>query len=123
MLFRSVTIPKLDVPPGKFYFTTRRGKQFNSMTYGQRDRLSGSRSRDEVFMNPKDAQRLGLVDGDAILLRSTVGELKGRVRLTDIREGNLQAHWPEGNVLIERRYDPVSAEPDYNTAVEVRHIP
>jgi molybdopterin-dependent oxidoreductase alpha subunit len=118
--FAVVPIPKLEVPPGKFYFTTRRGKQFNSMTYGQRDRLTGSRSRDEVFMNPSDAQRLGLTDGDPILLRSSIGELRGRVRLADIREGNLQAHWPEGNVLIERRYDPVSAEPDYNAVVDVQ---
>ncbi len=117
--FALLPLPKLDVPPGKFYFTTRRGKQFNSMTWAERDRLTGSRRRNEVFMNPNDARRLGLVQGDAIRLRSSIGEFLGRVRIADIREGNLQAHWPEGNVLIERRYDPVSAEPDYNTAVEV----
>jgi anaerobic selenocysteine-containing dehydrogenase len=117
--FALLPLPKLDIPPGKFYFTTRRGKQFNSIVWGERDRLTGSRRRDEVFMNPADARRLGLAQGDAILLRSPIGELRGRVRLADIREGNLQAHWPEGNVLIERRYDPVSAEPDYNTTVEV----
>jgi anaerobic selenocysteine-containing dehydrogenase len=70
-------------------------------------------------MNPADAARLKLEDREEILLRSRVGEFRGRVRLADIREGNLQAYWPEGNVLIERRYDPVSAEPDYNAAVEV----
>ena len=114
--------PKHDVPPGKFYFTTRRGKQFNSMTWGERDRLTGSRRRDEVFMNANDARRLGLAQGDAILLRSSIGELRGRVKMADIREGNLQAHWPEGNVLIERRYDPVSAEPDYNAVVDVLKV-
>jgi len=117
--FVLLPLPKLDVPPGKFYFTTRRGKQFNSMTWGERDRLTGSRSRDDVFMNANDARRLGLAQGDIILLRSPIGELRGRVRIAEIREGNLQAHWPEGNVLIERRYDPVSAEPDYNAVVEV----
>ncbi len=121
--FVLLPLPKLDIPPGKFYFTTRRGKQFNSMTWGERDRLTGSRRRDEVFMNPSDARRLGLAAGAAILLRSSIGELRGRVRLADIREGNLQAHWPEGNVLIERRYDPVSAEPDYNAVVEVSKVP
>ena len=54
-----------------------------------------------------------------MIVWSPCGELRGRVRLADIHEGNLQAHWPEGNVLIERRYDPVSAEPDYNALVEV----
>ena len=39
--------------------------------------------------------------------------------LADIRAGNVQAYWPEGNVLIERRYDPVSQAPDYNVVVEI----
>src|SRR5438067_3573996 len=117
--FVRVPIPKNEVPEGKFYFTTRRGKQFNSMTYGKKDPLTGSRSREDVFINAADAARLRLDDGDPILLRSTVGKLRGHVRLSDIREGTLQAYWPEGNVLIERRLDPVSAEPDYNAVVEV----
>jgi len=120
--FVAVPIPRVEVPPGKFYVTTRRGKQFNSMTWGKRDPLTGSESRDEIFMNPRDAARLDLADGALILLRSAVGELRGRVRLADIREGNLQAQWPECNVLIERRYDPVSNEPDYNAVVEVMRV-
>jgi molybdopterin-dependent oxidoreductase alpha subunit len=117
--FVRVPIPNNRVPEGKFCFTTRRGKQFNSMTYGKKDPLTGSRRRDDIFVNPADAAALKLDDGDPILLRSKVGEFRGRVRLSDIREGTLQAHWPEGNVLIERRLDPVSAEPDYNAVVEV----
>ena len=39
--------------------------------------------------------------------------------LLRIRPGNLQVHWPEGNVLIPyRRFDPDSGEPDYNAVVE-----
>ncbi len=117
--FLKVPIPRIEVPEGKFYFTTRRGKQFNSITYGRRDPLTGASRRDDIFMNPADAARLNLEDREEVLLRSRVGEFRGRVRLADIREGNLQAYWPEGNVLIERRYDPVSAEPDYNSVVEV----
>jgi molybdopterin-dependent oxidoreductase alpha subunit len=117
--FVRVPIPKNDVPEGKFCFTTRRGKQFNSMTYGNKDPLTGSQSRNHVFINPVDAARLRLDDDDLILLRSNVGEFRGLVRLSDIRQGTLQAYWPEGNVLIERRFDPVSAEPDYNAVVEV----
>jgi anaerobic selenocysteine-containing dehydrogenase len=89
------------------------------MTCGSKDPLTGSRRRDDIFINPVDAARLKLDDGDSITLRSTVGEFRGRVRLSDIREGTLQAFWPEGNVLITRRLDPVSAEPDYNAVVEV----
>jgi molybdopterin-dependent oxidoreductase alpha subunit len=114
-----VPIPETKVPEGKFYFTTRRGKQFNSMTFGNRDPLTGSGQRNDVFINPADAGRLGIRDGEQIRLRSRVGEFAARARFSDIREGNLQAHWPEGNVLIERRIDPVSHEPDYNAVVEV----
>jgi anaerobic selenocysteine-containing dehydrogenase len=114
-----VPIPTNEVPEGKFYFTTRRGKQFNSMTYGKKDPLTGSRRRDDIFVNPTDAAALKVDDGDTIVLRSNIGEFRGHVRLSDIREGTLQAYWPEGNVLIERRLDPVSAEPDYNAVVEV----
>jgi molybdopterin-dependent oxidoreductase alpha subunit len=117
--FVRVPIPANEVPEGKFYFTTRRGKQFNSMTYAKKDPLTGSRSRDDIFVNPADAAALKLDDGDTITLRSSIGELRGHVRLSDIRRGTLQAYWPEGNVLIERRFDPVSAEPDYNAVVEV----
>jgi len=117
--FVRVAIPNNQVPEGKFCFTTRRGKQFNSMTYGNKDPLTGSRHRDDIFVNPADAASLKLDDGDSIILRSKVGEFRGRVRLSDIRQGTLQAYWPEGNVLIERRIDPVSAEPDYNAVVEV----
>ena len=117
--FVRVPIPKNEVPEGKFCFTTRRGKQFNSMTYGKKDPLTGSRRRDDIFINPADAARLKLDEGDPILLRSSVGEFRGCVRLSDIREGTLQAYWPEGNVLITRRLDPISSEPDYNAVVEI----
>jgi hypothetical protein len=33
--------------------------------------------------------------------------------------GTLQVYWPEGNVLIGRRLDPASGEPDYNAVVRV----
>jgi molybdopterin-dependent oxidoreductase alpha subunit len=117
--FVTVAIPKVEVPEGKFYFTTRRGKQFNSMTFGQKDALTGSQRRDDIFICEADAERFGLEDGSKIHLRSETGEFVGRVRLSDIKAGTLQAYWPEGNVLIRQRLDPVSAEPDYNAVVEI----
>ncbi len=117
--FLTVPIPRLDIPAGKLYFTTRRGKQFNSITYGPRDPLTGAERRDAIFLSPADARRLRIQDGEEVVVRSAVGELRGHARLADICEGNVQAYWPEGNVLISRRYDPVSAEPDYNAVVEV----
>jgi hypothetical protein len=34
-----------------------------------------------------------------------------------MKSRHLQAYWPETNVLIPRRFDPVSGEPDYNAIV------
>lgn len=117
--FTPLTPPEADLLPGQFWLSTRRGKQFNSMLYGQRDPLTGAQ-RDEVFMSAEDAATLGLREGDAVVLRSEVGTLQGRVKIVPIRPRNLQVFWPEGNVLIQRgRCDPVCGIPDYNAVVEV----
>ena len=117
--FTSVPVPSIEIPPGSFYLTTRRGKQFNSMTQGERDFLMGSGSRRDVLISPADAVRLGLADGDPVRLRSEVGEWVGIARLAPMKERHLQTYWPETNVLIPRRFDPVSGEPDYNAIVTV----
>jgi predicted molibdopterin-dependent oxidoreductase YjgC len=115
--FTAVAVPRIEIPPGRFYLSTRRGKQFNSMAQGARDRLVGGRGRDDVLMNPADAARLGLRDGDRVRLRSEVGEWVGAVRLAPMKERHLQTYWPETNGLIPRRLDPVSGAPDFNTLV------
>jgi molybdopterin-dependent oxidoreductase alpha subunit len=115
-VFTPLIPPDNAVPAGAFALTTRRGKQFNSMVTGDVDPLTGGR-RDDVLMNAEDASRLGLRPGDPVRLRSSLGEMAARVRLAPVKPGSLQAYWPEANVLITRRYDPVSAEPDYNAVV------
>jgi hypothetical protein len=46
--------------------------------------------------------------------------MDGRVFLAPIARGNLQVHWPEGNVLIPTGFcDPVGQVPDYNAEVRV----
>ncbi|HXG66750.1 MAG TPA: hypothetical protein VNO70_16735 [Blastocatellia bacterium] len=43
-----------------------------------------------------------------------------RDQIASIAAGNVQVHWPEGNVLIERGVaDPECGIPDYNATVEV----
>ncbi|HMX27408.1 MAG TPA: molybdopterin dinucleotide binding domain-containing protein, partial [Blastocatellia bacterium] len=97
-------------------------KQFNSIVHRDRDPLNGAR-REDVLMNESDAKRLGIEDGDAILLRGEAGELKGRCRFAPIAPGNVQVHWPEGNVLLKRGVcDPECGIPDYNAVVQVERI-
>ena len=120
--FTPVPAPSIEIPPGAFYLTTRRGRQFNSMVQGERDALMGSAGRQDVLMSPADASRLGLSQGDGVRLRSEVGEWAGVVRLAPMKERHLQTYWPETNVLIPRRFDPVSGEPDYNVMVTVERL-
>lgn len=102
-----------------FRLSTRRGKQFNSMVHANRDPLNGA-SRDDVLISKEDADRVGVADGDRILLRSSAGRMLGRCRIAPIAPGNLQVHWPEGNLLIERGVsDPECGIPDFNSEVEL----
>jgi anaerobic selenocysteine-containing dehydrogenase len=116
--FMPLEPPDVDVPPGWFFLTNRRGKQFNSMVFADVDTLQGG-SRDEVFIAQADADRLGVANGDRIRLRNAQGEFVGVARIEQIKAGHLQAYWPEINHLIARTWDPLSEEPDYNTAVEI----
>jgi molybdopterin-dependent oxidoreductase alpha subunit len=117
--FTTVTIPAPVPDDGRFALATRRGKQFNSMVQGRRDGLTGA-ARDAVLINQRDAQRLGLSEGDEVLLRSASGELCCRAQLAPIAPGNLEVHWPEGNVLIGGgRRSPQADIPDYNVRVTV----
>jgi molybdopterin-dependent oxidoreductase alpha subunit len=104
---------------GNFRLSTRRGKQFNSMVQEDTDALTGA-ARDDVLINPEDAGRLGLANGAAVRLRSATGEFRGRLRLAPVKPGNLQVHWPEGNVLVAGGVrSPVAGIPDYNALVTI----
>jgi anaerobic selenocysteine-containing dehydrogenase len=89
------------------------------MVQGDRDTLIGAR-RSDVLMSREDAAHLGISDGRPLLLRSDVGELRATCKVADIRPGNVQVYWPEGNVLLRRgAVDPVCGIPDYNTTVQI----
>jgi molybdopterin-dependent oxidoreductase alpha subunit len=109
-----------EVPPGWFQLNTRRGKQFNSMVFGDRDMMVGA-GRDGVLLAPEDMNRLGLKDGDRVLLRSRTGEFRGRAHTGSIHPGTVMMVWPEANVLIPRGdTDPLCGIPAYrDVPVEV----
>ncbi len=110
-------------PEGSFHVSTRRGKQFNSMVQRDRDPLTGA-ARDDVLMAAEDAARMGIASGDRIRLRSRTGDYVGRALIDEIKPGNLEVHWPEGNVLLSRdEIDRASREPDYNAIVSVERLP
>lgn len=89
------------------------------MVQKNRDPITGA-TRTAVLINAADARRLALENGAPVLIRSETGELRGHACYAPIVAGNLQVHWPEGNVLIRSRVR--SAEvgmPDYNARVSL----
>jgi molybdopterin-dependent oxidoreductase alpha subunit len=117
--FHAVPLPHIARKNGEFEVSTRRGKQFNTLIYAEIDPLNGA-PRDAVLMNPDDAASLHLANSDPIALRNDLGTYRGRVFLAPIAPGNLQIHWPEGNVIIRRGiYDQAGGVPDYNARVTV----
>jgi predicted molibdopterin-dependent oxidoreductase YjgC len=104
-------------PVRTFRVSTRRGKQFNSMVQRAVDPLTGAR-RDDILISREDLTRLGLTDGTTVVLRAAAGSYRGRLKASPITPGNLEVHWPEGNVLLAAAaIDHASMEPDYNAVV------
>jgi molybdopterin-dependent oxidoreductase alpha subunit len=119
--FSVVELPNTEIPEGMFRVTTRRGKQFNSILWGDFDPLTGT-ERDTVFMDSVDAADLGVTEGDRVRLWSDTGELGGRVHLVDLPPRTLQVTWPEANVLLASRSDKRDSSagiPDYQAIVRV----
>jgi predicted molibdopterin-dependent oxidoreductase YjgC len=111
-----------DAGQTSFIVSTRRGKQFNSMIQRPVDPLTGA-ARDAVLISPQDLKRLGATEGDTVRLRSASGTYMGRLKAASIHPGNLEVHWPEGNVLLSgTAIDPDSMEPDYNALVTLERV-
>jgi len=119
--FNPVPLPVQDHPEGTFVVSTRRGKQFNSMVQEARDALTAA-ERDAVFMSGLDAEALQLREGDEVVLENDRGRMSGHVHVAPVKPGNLQVHWPEGQVLIAgdaSHRGKRSGIPDYNAFVRV----
>ncbi|MCF6138984.1 FdhF/YdeP family oxidoreductase [Pseudalkalibacillus berkeleyi] len=117
----AMDIPELRQAEGHFYVTTRRGKQFNSMIYAEKDPFNEA-DRYDVLMNEGDGQKHGILQGDAVVVYNKHGLFHGKARFVDVKSGNIQVHWPEGNVLIPKGvYEKHAGIPEYNTSVIVEN--
>jgi molybdopterin-dependent oxidoreductase alpha subunit len=117
--FNPPRVPKPVADDGRLNLSTRRGKQFNSMVQESHDHITGA-AREAVLISAADARRLGIEGGEGVLVRSQTGELTGIAVIAPIAAGNVEVHWPEGNVLIAPgRLSPQARIPDYNARVEI----
>lgn len=120
--FAVVHSPDLHLGPGEFSLKTRRGKQFNSIVQYDRDPLNGA-LREDVLMSKYDADSLQVHEGDWVMLRSPIGEMKARVKLAEIKPRNVQVHWPEGNVLVKHgECDHECGVPSYKSPIKIEKI-
>lgn len=112
--------PPLD--SDRFHVSTRRGKQFNSMIQRQVDPLTGA-DREDILISGDDLMRLRLREGAVVQLHSSSGTFKGKLKRAPIKPGNLEVHWPEGNVLLSAAaIDPDSMEPSDSAVVTLKTL-
>ncbi len=119
--FSVVEVPSTAAPPGMFHLTTRRGKQFNSILWAQRDPLTGA-GRDAVYMDPADAANLGLAEGSPVVISTDDAQMSATVHLAPLPQGDVQVHWPEGNILLPggaAHREPSAGIPDYQALVRI----
>ncbi len=114
----------VDVPDGQLRAVdpARQAVQLDGAR-ARRDPLTGA-ARDALFLAAADATALGVPTATRWSCAPTHGEMRARVHVAPIRPGNVQAFFPEGNVLLRAgRRDAASGVPDYNTVVDVEAAP
>ena len=67
------------------------------------------------MMAAADAARLGVTEGDRVVVVTDAGQLEAAVALVDIRPGNLAMYYPEANALVPRRLDGRSQTPAFKS--------
>ena len=114
--FHVTPLPTFAPQPGEFRLMTIRSEgQFNTVVYDEEDLYRGNKRRDVVMMAADDARRLGLTEGDPVMVESDTGRMTVRVAITDIRAGNVAMYYPEANVLVPRKLDERSKTPAFKS--------
>jgi hypothetical protein len=54
-----------------------------------------------------------------VIFKNELGEYHGKVYMAPIQPRNLQIHWPEGNVLLNKTKRSTEGVPDYNAIVRL----
>jgi anaerobic selenocysteine-containing dehydrogenase len=99
--------------------TVRSEGQFNTVVYEEEDLYRGQERRDLILMHPDDIKRLGLTNDQPVVIRSSVGEMRGYLARAYpwIRAGNALMYYPEANELVPRTLDPRSKTPAFKAVV------
>ncbi|HET7706823.1 MAG TPA: FdhF/YdeP family oxidoreductase [Thermoanaerobaculia bacterium] len=118
--FAVTALPDSAPAPGGFKLMTIRSEgQFNTVVYDEDDVYRGAKSRDVVLISQADADALGVVEDEKVVVKSEAGQMTARISIAEIRPRNLAMYYPEANALVPRRLDPRSKTPAFKS-VEVR---
>jgi len=116
--FHVTPLPAFAPPAGEFRLMTLRSEgQFNTVVYEEEDLYRGNRRRDVVMMAAEDAARLGLGEGDPVVVETETGRLRVTAAIAGLKPGNLAMYYPEANVLVPRRLDPRSKTPAFKSVL------
>jgi molybdopterin-dependent oxidoreductase alpha subunit len=116
--FHVTPLPAFATGGGEFRLMTLRSEgQFNTVVYDEEDLYRGNTRRDVVMMAGEDARRLGVGEGDRVIVETGAGRMRVVVSVVDIRPGNLAMYYPEANRLVPRDIDPDTGTPSFKSVV------
>ncbi len=130
-LFPVEWIPPGEIASDAFPFILITGRQLAHYNSGTQTRRTGNvvlQGEDLLEINPDDATRLGIHEGDFVEIESARGKVETHARVTvRVAPGNvfLSFHFPavKTNLLTSAHADPNTKCPEYKvTAVDVRRI-
>jgi anaerobic selenocysteine-containing dehydrogenase len=83
--------------------------------YEEEDLYRGNGRRDVVMMAETDARRLGVSEGDRVVVSTEAGKLEVSAAIVELPPGNLAMYYPEANAIVPRRLDPRSKTPAFKS--------
>lgn len=113
--FHAPPLPKPQLRVDQLRLMTVRSEgQFNSVVYDEDDLYRGQERRDVILMNVDDIARLGLTVNVPVKVTSETGEMRMILpREFDVRQGNALMYYPEANILVPHKVDPLSKTPGF----------
>ena len=116
--FHPTPLPDFAPGPGELRLMTVRSEgQFNTVVYEDEDLYRGNRRRDVVMMAAADAARLGVAEGERVVVETEAGALEVTVAIVGIRAGSIAMYYPEANALVPRRLDERSKTPAFKSVI------
>jgi len=109
-----------DARPEKNKFnlmTIRSEGQFNSIIYEDEDLYRGVSHRLVVLMNCEDMEKVGISEGDPVVVGSAIGQMQVEAASAPIRLGNVAMYYPEANEIVPAQTDAQSKTPVFKRII------